>query len=77
MIGFRAELGSLLSYLRIDLPDEGIWSGFTGVLSTKAFLGKKKKKAALECSAGLKITFISFFKAERNLKRDMRATFLW
>lgn len=47
-----------------------------GVLSTKAFLGKKKK-AALECSAGLKITFISFFKAERNLKRDMRATFLW
>lgn len=42
MIGFQAELGSLLRYLGIDLPDEGIWSEFTRVLSTKAFLRGKK-----------------------------------
>ena len=49
---------------------------FTGVLSTKAFL-ERKKNVALECSAGLKITFISYFKMERNLKRGTGATFLW
>lgn len=74
MIGFRAKLGSLLRYLGIDLPDEGIWSEFTGVLSTKAFLRGKK---ALECSTGLKIAFISYFKVERKLKTDTGATFLW
>lgn len=75
MIGFRAELGSLLRYLGIDLPDEGIWSEFTEVLSTKAFLRGKKK--ALECSTGLKIAFISYFKVEKKLKTDTGAIFLW
>lgn len=75
MIGFQAELGSLLRYLGIDLPDEGIWSEFTRVLSTKAFLRGKKK--TLECSTGLKIAFISYFKVERKLKTDTGPTFPW
>lgn len=48
MIGFRAELGSLLRDLRIDLPDEGIWSEFTEVLSIKAFLRGKKKSFGMQ-----------------------------